>query len=258
MFSACTERIDLDLQSDENQRLVVDAWLTDEAKAHEVKLALTTGYYNNEPPQAVTGATVQISDGTETFILTEASPGHYLTADSVKGKPGHTYTLKIDYNGQSYQAVSAMREAPTIDSLDYEVFEYQDTENDFTEYAILLYTTEPNTLDDAYYWKGYLVDAPTDVTRTYWEIAEDKFVNGSPINGAQVLIVEANPGDAFVFEQYLIRPEAFDFFLAVQTETIYKGTIFDTAPANVPSNVDNGALGFFIAAGVKRDTITID
>jgi hypothetical protein len=258
LFSACTERIDLDLKSDENQRLVVDAWLTDEAKAHEVKLTLTTGYYNDEPPIPATGANVQISDGTQTFQLSEVSPGRYLTADTVKGKTGHTYTLKIDYNGLVYQAVSAMKEAPPIDSLGYEVFEFQDTENDFTEYAILLYTTEPNTLGDNYYWKGYLLDAPTDVTRTYWEIAEDRFVNGSPINGAQVLIVEANPGDAFVFEQYLIQSEAFDFFLAVQTETIYKGTIFDTAPANIPSNVDNDALGFFITAGVQRDTISIE
>ncbi|MEZ4961501.1 MAG: DUF4249 domain-containing protein [Saprospiraceae bacterium] len=257
LLTACTERIDLDLKSDENQRLVVDAWLTDEAKAHEVKLTLTTGYYNDEPPEPATGAKVQISDGTETFDLTEAYPGHYLTAADVKGIPGHTYTLTIDYNGTAYQATSKMNQTPPIDSLGYKTFDFQDTENDFTEYSILLYTTEPSTEGDNYYWKGYLVDKPTDVTRTYWEIAEDKFVNGNYINGAQVLIVEANPGDAFVFEQYNIQPEAFDFFLAVQTETIYKGSIFDTAPANVPTNLNNGALGFFLVAGVVRDTVVI-
>jgi hypothetical protein len=201
---------------------------------------------------------VRITDGTEVFDLHEASPGNYLTDDDVQGKPGHTYTLTIDWEGKTYTATSLLDPITPIDSLDYEVSEFQDEENDFTEYVILLYATEPSTPDDAYYWKGYLVDAPTDLTRTYWEIAEDEFVNGNPINGAQVLQVEANPGDEFVLEQYSLSPEAFDFFLAVQTETIYKGGIFDAPPANVPTNLNNGALGFFVTTAVVRDTIMIE
>ncbi len=256
-LSACTERIDLNLDSEANQRLVVDAWLTDEVKAHQVKLTLTSDYFKNEAPEPATGAVVSITDGTETFQMQEASPGIYLTDDNVQGKPGHTYTLQIDWDGKTYSATSLLRPVSLIDSLGYEKSEFQDDGNDFTEYSVLLYTVEPPTLDDAYYWKGFLVDAPNDLTRTYWEIAEDKFVNGSPINGAEVLVMEANPGDDFVFEQYNIGPAAFDFFLAVQTETIYKGGIFDTPPANVPTNLSGGALGFFVTAGVVRSELAI-
>ena len=256
--TACTERIDLNLDNDTNQRLVVDAWLTDEVKAHEVKLSLTSDYFKNEPPEPATGATVRISDGSEIFELQEAAPGHYLTDNTVQGIPGHTYTLTIDWEGKTYSSTSLLTAVPPIDSLDYEEAEFQDEDNDFTEYSVLLYTTEPPTEDDAYFWKGYLLDAPNDLTRTYWEIAEDKFVNGSHINGAEVLIVEANPGDRFIFEQYNISPAAFDFFVAVQSETIYKGGIFDTPPANVPSNIDNGALGFFVTGGVVRSELVIE
>lgn len=257
-LTACTERIDIDLDNEANQRLVVDAWLTDEAKAHQVKLTLTSDYFKNEPPEPATGATVRITDGLETFDLQETSPGIYLTANDVQGKPGHTYTLTIDWEGKTYSATSLLRAVPPIDSLDYEEAEFQDEDNDLTEYSVLLYTTEPPTPDDAYYWKGYLIDAPNDLTRTYWEIAEDKFVNGSPINGAEVLIVEANPGDKFIFEQYNISQESFDFFLAVQTETIFKGGIFDTPPANVPSNLNNDALGFFVTGAVVRTELVIE
>ncbi|HMQ59941.1 MAG TPA: DUF4249 domain-containing protein [Flavilitoribacter sp.] len=256
-LAACTERIDIKLDNEDTQRLVVDAWLTDEAKAHKVQLTLTGDYFSNIPPEPVTGAVVRITDGAETFDLTEASPGIYLTADNVKGIPGHTYTLTIDWEGQTYEAVSALREVAPIDKVETEKSDFQDEDTEETEYSVLLYTVEPPTEGDAYFWKAFLVDSPTDLTRTYWEIAEDKFVNGSPINGAEVLIIGGEPEDEFVFEQYNISQEAYDFFVGVQTETRYKGGIFDTPPANIPTNLNNGALGFFVAAGVVRDTVVI-
>jgi len=44
-LSACTEPIDLELNSEENVRLVVNAELTSEEKAHLVDLSLTTDYF---------------------------------------------------------------------------------------------------------------------------------------------------------------------------------------------------------------------
>lgn len=257
ILASCTERIDIRLDNEDARRLVVDAWLTDETKAHRVQLSLTGDYFSNTPPEMVSGAEVRITDGLETFNLSEVSPGNYLTADHVRGIPGHVYTLIIDWAGKTYEATSLLKAVAPIDSVGYAVSDFQDEDNDFTEYSVLLYTTEPPTTGDAYYWKGYLTDAPNDLTRTYWEVAEDKFVNGSPINGAQVLTVEGNPGDEFVFEQYNISKAAFDFFIAIQTETIFKGGIFDAPPANIPTNLDNGALGFFVTAGVVRDKVAI-
>ena len=41
-------------------------------------------------------------------------------------------------------------------------------------------------------------------------------------------------------------------------ETEWRGGLFDSPPANVPSNVSNGALGYFGAAGRSEYTIVIE
>ena len=56
--SGCTKRIELDLNNEEFQRVVVDGWFTNQTKAHEVKLTLTSDYFKNEAAEAATGAQV--------------------------------------------------------------------------------------------------------------------------------------------------------------------------------------------------------
>lgn len=258
LLTGCTEEIDLKLDNDEFQRLVVEAWLTDEAKAHEVKLSLTSDYFKNEAPVPAEGAVVSITDGTDVFALNEIEPGRYFTDENVSGKAGDTYTLNIDYDGQKYTATSLLEAAPPIDSLEAVIEEDSDSSDEFNEYTILLYTTEPEGEGDHYYWSSFPKDRPDDQTRNYWEIAEDDFVDGNYIGGAEILYVEATPGETFIFEQYRITKEAFDFFLAIQLETQFKGGLYDSPPANIPSNVDNGAVGFFVTAGVEKNEVTFE
>lgn len=258
LLTGCTKEIDLDLNNEEFQRLVVEAWLTDEEKAHEVSLTLTADYFQNDVPEVATGATVTISDGVQIFELNETEPGHYFTEGNVKGEAGKTYTLKIEYDGKTYEATSILEAAPPIDLL--EAIEEEDTDEDdeYNEYTILLHTTEPEGKGDHYYWESYPADLADDPTRTFWEVAEDEFVDGNLIGGAEILYVEAQPGETFIFEQYRITEEAFDFFIAIQYETVFKGGLFDTPPANIPSNINNGAIGFFVTAGVAKSEVSFE
>lgn len=258
LLTGCTKEIELDLNNEEFQRLVVEAWLTDEEKAHEVKLTLTADYFKNELPEPAEGAIVSISDGTAIFELNEAEPGRYFTDENLKGEAGKSYTLNITYKGEKYTATSILEAAPPIDQLGIIEEEDSDEGDEFNEYTILLHTTEPEGKGDHYYWKSFPENMPDDPTRTFWEVAGDEFVDGNLIGGAEILYVEAQPGETFVFEQYRITEEAFDFLLAIQFETQFKGGLFDSPPANIPSNVDNGAVGFFITAGVVKSTVSFE
>lgn len=257
LLSACTERIDLDLNPSNIKKLVVNAWLTNETKAHEVYLSLTGDYYKNETPEPATGANVTILDGQNTYNLTEKTPGHYFTDDNVHGEAWKTYTLNIQWNGETYTATSLLRPITPIDSVQVRISDFQDDSDTLTDYGLFLYALEPPTKDDSYYWKAYLLENPNDLVHTHWEIATDDFVNGNEIGGALTLTFPASIGERYVYEQYSITDDAFNFLLAVQTETIYKGGLFDTPPANIPSNVNNGALGYFMTSSVVRDTVLI-
>ena len=59
---SCTERIDISLDNSA-VRLVVEGSLTTDTMSHKVLLSSTSGYFYNQPPQPVSGATVTISDG---------------------------------------------------------------------------------------------------------------------------------------------------------------------------------------------------
>jgi hypothetical protein len=56
---------------------------------------------------------------------------------------------------------------------------------------------------------------------------------------------------------YALSEEAHDYLLAITDQTEYRGGLFDTPPANVPTNIRGGGFGFFITAAVAEIEIPI-
>ena len=94
---SCTERVELSLEESGEPHLVVFAEITNDKKAHELKLGVSAPYFYNKQEQTVSGAMVTISDGIRTTGLTEDKnrPGIYLTPANYAGKTGRTYKLNI-------------------------------------------------------------------------------------------------------------------------------------------------------------------
>jgi hypothetical protein len=93
-------------------------------------------------------------------------------------------------------------------------------------------------------------------------IVEDEFFDGNYANGVWIasLFTEEEtenllPGDTVSVETYMIDKAYYDFIFAAQIETTMKNPIFSGPPANVPSNISNGALGSFAACAVYRNSV---
>ncbi len=258
--TSCTEEIPLDLNNQEFQRLVVEGWFSNRAEAHTVELTLTSDYFANQEAPRATGANVSITDGTETFPLKETSPGVYQSESTEKGEIGKTYTLQIAYEGQNYEASSTMKRIVEIDSLQYVMDEdYAEDEPEEEDiYYLLMYVQEPMGIGDFYMWKTYVngVDE-TDTLYNVW-FERDEFVDGNYINGAEMDNVYFAMGDTVTLEMRAIPEETLDFFEAVMLETVWRGGPFDGPPANIPTNISNGALGHFSAAAKVDKTIVVD
>jgi hypothetical protein len=99
--------------------IMVDASLTDEQKAHYVKISHTRAIDKDESA-AVTGATVWIEDddGIRT-VLPEDKQGLYLTDSAFAGEVGKSYILNfITSDGQKYVSTSeTLNPSPGIDSI---------------------------------------------------------------------------------------------------------------------------------------------
>ena len=252
LASGCTKRIELDLNNEEFQRVVVDGWFTNQTKAHEVKLTLTSDYFKNEAPEAATGAQVSITDGVNTFPLTEAEPGIYRTAPTVAGEIGKTYTLEINYNGETYTGSHLLDTVPAIDSIYADIYVDEFTFEEDTMYrSLFLFTQELPGLGDHYMWRVYQNGEPKADTLRNVQFVQDDLVDGNYIWDWNFYDLEAEAGDQVYVEQLSISEEIFDGFLAVMLETDWRGGIFDSPPANVPTNMTGGALGFFVTSGVS-------
>ncbi|MFM1931475.1 MAG: hypothetical protein RL226_778 [Bacteroidota bacterium] len=262
VLTACTERIELELNDQDGKRLVVEGWFTDEEMQHEVKLTYTTSYFQNQAAPAATGALVSITDGIETWALTETAPGRYVTP-TLAGVPGTTYRLDIEVDGSQYSAQSTMRPVSDIDSLYVQVV---DPLEEFgfpgdLYYSVRIWTQELPGQGDRYMWLTYVNGSSVRDTLRELTFVDDVLYDGVYVADVEIdfleIDTEATTGDTVLVKQYNIGPEAYDIFIGIMNETDWNGGLFDAPPANVATNLSNGALGYWGAASVREKSVII-
>jgi hypothetical protein len=257
-MTSCTERIDIDLD-DSYTRLVVYGTITTDTTRHFIELSTTSSYYYNEAPPPVTGASLEISDDQgNSESLNEVEPGKYSTSPLFFVIPGRTYTLRIELaqeiNGHStYMATSIANPIYPIDSIG---LVYQPDWGEKGFYEVTCYYQDPPTKDFYMFNIFKNGDLLTD-TISYRAVTDDAFFNGNYTNGIGVGYLDQSrerevlkAGDTITFQGCNIPEEYFTFIMALQAETGYQNPLFSGPPANVKSNISNGAAGFFAAYAV--------
>ena len=116
LFS-CKEEIPLELNEDENIRIVVEGRITDELKSHKIRLTKSASYFSNERVPPLLDADVYIiEENSETrydLTLVNDSMGFYETIE-FSGTIGETYSLNINHEGESYIATAYLDTVPEI------------------------------------------------------------------------------------------------------------------------------------------------
>jgi len=259
-LSSCKEKVDFDLNTDENARLVVEGSVTDQAKAHVVNLTRTSSYYENQPAPRETGATVTLFDGETYHNLVEAASGIYKTAATYKGEIGKTYTLNIvTKDGQSYSSSSKLESVASIDSVLFETKIYEEGD----EFLVMKhYGEEPSGVGNNYMW---LVDIngfnyTEDVASTSFvtdELVDGNYIDGFEFKEIHLFDLPLDDTLKFTIEMHSISRDYYDFLSAIILETEFTGELFSGPPANIPSNISNGGLGFFRASAVSAEYLEI-
>lgn len=251
LIYSCTEKIDIELNDEKNSRLVVDGGITTDTASHTIKLTRTSSYFENQKTPAETNAIVSISDGTNLFMLTETSPGVYRTAPDVAGKFGKTYTLNIELaNGEKYEASCKIDTIPAIDLIEYYYHEV------YESYIFLLFAQEPEGKGDNYMFNIYLDGKLDNDTLRETSFQGDELFDGMYIPGLEIYYLpenEISKDTTHVKIDMLSMTKAqLDYYLALMMETDWRGGPYDGPPANIPSNISKGALGFFWASGISE------
>lgn len=256
----CTERIEIELDSTFT-RLVVEGNVTSDTMQHWVRLSETSDYFYNQVAPAVTGARVTIDDGFTVQQLEESStkPGWYHTRPDYFGIPGRTYTLSIenvdidkDGKNEDYSATSKMNPVNPIDSIRIEWFD-----TFFEGYQVRVWAWDSPEPD----WYAFKVRKNgVLLTDTLYEmiVQSDEFFNGNYTYGIPSQFLSADKpdevvevGDTITFEINGITEEYYNYVIEAQSQVFPQTPLFSGPPANIRTNLDHGAIGFFAAYSVR-------
>jgi len=259
LFPSCQEKIDWELEYENALRLVVEGKITNERRAHEVKLSLPV-YEINGTPRPVSGAEVYMSDGDTVIALQEAAerPGIYLTRENVQGVVNKTYMLLVRVNNFECTAIARMdgvtpirfptayqvRQEPPLYELRFtgsDAPSMMKVEMDWSH--LPGYDTLSEDKNHAVVY-GYYFDALTVDVNALFAPQQDR-VFFPP--GARVVITKESLSAGYA-----------EFLRGMLSETAWNGGLFDVKPGDPFTNLSRGAIGYFAATSVLRDTLVFN
>jgi len=232
-FIACEKVIDLPLKETDSI-LVIEGEITNLKTQQEVLLSEMQPFNSEIRRKSVSGAEVLLRESDGPWRkLKEKEAGRYII-DNFKGIAGVTYGLLVNYAGESYEANSKMPEIVRIDSTGISV----NTFDALRRTPIVLYQDPPG-VKNYYYFQLKINDEPLSSLFIY----NDKYNDGKTVlQNLDDFSLELVKGDSVVIELRNIEEASFNYWKGVQSQS---GT--SASPGNPPSNLSNGALGYFSA-----------
>ena len=183
--------------------------------------------------------------------------GYYETTE-LKGVVGHTYSLTVKWQNKEYHAESYLPPVPPLDSVKFNFTKGAIGKNDYN--IPLIYFKEPQNERNYYlfitssnssvwpysilsdeYLKSYVngLDVCKGVSPDYWRTAYPDLSDGKL-------------SWDYSIEMHSLTKEAYDYYNALIQQFKSDGGAYSPSPASPPTNMDNGALGFFRASAVNR------
>lgn len=258
LFTCCEEPVDWNLKSEPTNLLVVDGMITDEYKPHCIRLTRTVEQLN-EKPQAVSGAIVRVFDEKQFHIFTESPAGSgYYYSDSMAAGINRKYTLSIQYQGNRYAAIARMAIVDFFQPLTYKV-------TDDSGMYELDWQPDIFNPDKPAMWE-IIIDWSQLPAYSNVPVADCKarllFYTLTTIDVSQIFKPEQKPvkfpkGSKIIQRKYSLTARHEAFIRSLLAETEWRGGYFDVAPANVNTNLSEGALGYFSVCAVKSIVLVV-
>ncbi len=252
LLSSCEEQKDWVLQPGNTDFVVVDGIITNELKIQSVNLSKPLSGLN-EKPMPVSGATMLVSSNQLVYNFHEdlLRPGTYVSDQAFAGIKNKTYSLLITSGNRVYSSKAVL--APPFD---FVFLQYRKTTAD-KNYRITLVASAFHPMRPAMYeilldWSA--IPAYANVNPDSCK-AKLLFYTLPTLDVSEVFAPSLEktvfPAGTLITERrYSLTDEHAAFIRALLLETTWQGGFFNTASANVPTNLSDGAIGFFGASGV--------
>lgn len=282
-FSACEKEVKFDL-GPSAEKVVVEGTIETGIPPYVV-LTKSFGFFSRIDLSTLSNAflhqaRITVSDGSKSFVLREyeftqnGSSVFVYSVDSsdinallFRGEPGKTYSLKIEYNGKTYESSTTIPYPKALDSIWAEAPLPEEIPKDHPNSMILFAQyTDPDTLGNRVRYFTKTNDEP--FLAPYYSVNDDALVNGTRIkirlyagfDRMDTINRETfgyfEKGDTVIVKWSAIDKGVFDFWRTLEFSYAANGNPF-ASPVHITSNISNGALGVWAGYGNTFDTLVI-
>jgi len=256
LLHSCEKEIDLDLE-DESGNIVIEGNITNESGPYVVRITKSVGFTQPNQYPVIAGAQVSVSDNTgQSETLVYMGNGKYQSS-VLTGVPGRTYTLKVVAEGKEYTAKSTMPAPVNLEGLVQDSFDFGGQ----TNYTLLPVFTDPSLLGNRYLFSFTVNSSQNKLFEVFSDNVNNGIPNQRPLflpndqDDAQYPAVVA--GDTIYVEMNCIDSSIFTYYNALLDILYGEGSGAGVTPSNPPSNITNGALGYFSAHTVSKKNVVI-
>ncbi|MGF1585233.1 MAG: DUF4249 family protein [Bacteroidales bacterium] len=249
---SCEKEVVLDLYSPAESFLIVEGDIDDRLATQWIRLTSSSSYYDQTPAPPVSNAMVTISDGETDYYFRESREdslkGYYLNSALSSNLKEGIYYLKVEIEEEIYNSQSEFKTSPVIDSVtfDLNIFSRLGITAD-TIFDISIHFTNIDG-NDIYFLTNLYINGRLRTVRP-----QDKTIfRGEDLTDYVSLAVntiergDIDDGDLVTVEIRSISMGQYDFYNDFFSQTSLSGNPFAGAPpANIPTNLSEGALGFF-------------
>ncbi|MDP1727416.1 MAG: DUF4249 family protein [Bacteroidota bacterium] len=245
---ACKEKIELEIPS-AAPLLVVEAEVTTETDSSYVKLHLSSDYFSAAAYPVVKTAQVRVNGISFDF---DPIQNLYRPDSGFDGKPDSVYNLQINYEGKTYTSQAKLEPMFSVKSF----FNTYKPKEGFLPagYSVSYvgYDDRPGTK------YTYFVGGKYDFVNHVDSFDKNKILFNSaqtPVNRDyqfEIPFTRFDVGDIYTCIFRSVDKNMYDFIEAYNMQSSGAPGPFQVPPANLPTNITGGALGYFATYQVVR------
>ncbi|ACU61836.1 DUF4249 domain-containing protein [Chitinophaga pinensis] len=245
LLIGCTKNIDVQLRSAPSQ-IVIQGTITNGGDPYYIRINRTVPFDAENTYPAVSGAGVYVLDSTDNklyrFYESPIDAGVYISAYLV-GQMGHTYKMYVNIDGEEYIATSTMPNLVTMKGISFTQTKILEETRNLPQ---VNFQDPPNVKN--YYVFSLLVN---DVPYQAFYALDDRLSDGNFVRHQLYM------DSAYIQKEDVVKVimanvdrNIYNYFNVLQANGGTSGT-----PSNPPSNISNGALGYFGASSVDVRSI---
>jgi hypothetical protein len=245
---SCEERTDVSIDVENTNLIAVEAVVTNENISHTIRLTLPYQKQNGVSP-GVNGATVSISDGTSSIALTPGDSGRYSTPQ-MRFVSGKIYTLTILHNGRQFTAQDSSIPVEPLTALAYS--------NVDGGYRFNFFETgsQPHYINYDVNWNNTpsCISATCRAKLVYYDL---KTIDAHKLFKPDQTDFTFPSQSTIVRRKFSVSDQYRSYLRSMLSETQWRGGVFDVQRDNAPTNLSDGAIGFFAVSTAVSDTLKI-